>query len=47
MGERAIEYGYASRSEVESMAAAFRAWGSHPDAFWVFTHVEALGWTAR
>jgi ubiquinone/menaquinone biosynthesis C-methylase UbiE len=47
MGERAIEYGYASRPEVESMAAAFRAWGSHPDAFWVFTHVQALGWKAR
>jgi ubiquinone/menaquinone biosynthesis C-methylase UbiE len=46
MGERAIEYGYASRSEVESMASAFRAWGAHPDAFWVFTHVQALGWTA-
>jgi ubiquinone/menaquinone biosynthesis C-methylase UbiE len=47
MGERAVEYGYASRSDVESMAAAFRAWGAHPDAFWVFTHVQALGWKAR
>ena len=47
MGERPIEYGYASRSEIESMAAALRVWGSHPDAFWVFTHVQALGWKAR
>jgi len=47
MGERPIEYGYASRSEIESMAAALRSWGSHPDAFWVFTHVQALGWKAR
>src|SRR2546425_106870 len=47
MGERPIEYGDASRAEIESMAAALRAWGSHPDAFWVFTHVQALGWKAR
>lgn len=42
MGERAVEYGYASRADLEAMAAAFRAWGSHPDALWVFTHVAAL-----
>jgi hypothetical protein len=24
------------------MAAAFRAWAAHPDAFWAFLHVEAL-----
>jgi ubiquinone/menaquinone biosynthesis C-methylase UbiE len=43
MGERAIEYGYATRAEVEAMAAAFRAWAVHPDALWTFTHVAALG----
>lgn len=42
MGERAVEYGYASRPDLESMAAAFRGWAVHPDAFWAFTHVEAL-----
>jgi hypothetical protein len=42
MGARAVEQGHASRSDVEAMAAAFRAWGAHPDAFWVFTHVAAL-----
>jgi len=42
MGERAVEYGYASRSDLEAMAAAFRAWSVHPDAFWSFLHVEAL-----
>jgi ubiquinone/menaquinone biosynthesis C-methylase UbiE len=47
MGERPVEYGYATRAEIESMAAALRAWGAHPDAFWVFTHVQALGWKAR
>jgi ubiquinone/menaquinone biosynthesis C-methylase UbiE len=46
MGERAVEYGYASRADLEAMAAAFRAWASHPDAFWTFTHVAALGWKA-
>ena len=25
------------------MAAAFRAWARHPDALWMFIHVEALG----
>jgi ubiquinone/menaquinone biosynthesis C-methylase UbiE len=43
MGERAIEYGYASRADVEAMAAAFRAWAVQPDALWSFIHVEALG----
>ena len=43
MGERAVEYGYASRADVEAMAAAFRAWARHPDALWAFIHVAALG----
>jgi ubiquinone/menaquinone biosynthesis C-methylase UbiE len=42
MGQRPVEYGYASRSDIEAMAAAFRAWAAHPDAFWAFTHVAAL-----
>ena len=42
MGERAVEYGYASREDLEAMAAAFRAWAVHPDAFWTFVHVAAL-----
>jgi ubiquinone/menaquinone biosynthesis C-methylase UbiE len=42
MGERAVEYGYASRADLEAMAAAFRAWAVHPDAFWAFVHAEAL-----
>jgi ubiquinone/menaquinone biosynthesis C-methylase UbiE len=43
MGERMVEYGYASRADVAAMAAAFRAWAVHPDATWVFTHLQALG----
>jgi ubiquinone/menaquinone biosynthesis C-methylase UbiE len=42
MGERAVEYGYASRADLEAMAAAFRAWASHPDALWTFAHVAGL-----
>jgi ubiquinone/menaquinone biosynthesis C-methylase UbiE len=42
MGERAVEYGHASRADLEAMAAAFRAWAVHPDAFWAFLHVAAL-----
>jgi ubiquinone/menaquinone biosynthesis C-methylase UbiE len=42
MGQRPVEYGYASRSDIEAMAAAFRAWAAHPDAVWTFTHVAAL-----
>ena len=42
MGERAVEYGYASRSDIDAMATAFRAWAVHPDALWAFVHVAAL-----
>jgi ubiquinone/menaquinone biosynthesis C-methylase UbiE len=42
MGARMVEYGHASRADVEAMAAAFRAWAAHPDAFWAFIHVAAL-----
>jgi len=45
MGGRAVEYGFASRADLEAMAAAFRAWARHPDALWSFIHVAALGRT--
>jgi len=43
MGERPVEYGHATRADIEAMAAAFRAWGAKPDACWMFVHVAALG----
>jgi hypothetical protein len=43
MGERAVDYGYASQEDLATMAAAFRSWAVHPDAFWAFIHVAALG----
>jgi ubiquinone/menaquinone biosynthesis C-methylase UbiE len=42
MGSRAVEYGFATRADLEAMAAAFRAWARHPDAVWAFVHVAAL-----
>ena len=42
MGSRPVEYGFATRADIEAMAAAFRAWARHPDAFWAFVHVAAL-----
>lgn len=43
MGERPVEYGYASRTDIESMAAAFRTWARHRDALWVFIHIASVG----
>jgi SAM-dependent methyltransferase len=43
MGQRPVEYGFATRAEIESMASAFRVWSSHPDATSMFIHIEALG----
>src|SRR5262249_16954447 len=42
MGERPVEYGFATLAHMEAMAAAFRAWAKHPDALWAFVHVAAL-----
>jgi ubiquinone/menaquinone biosynthesis C-methylase UbiE len=43
MGGRIVEYGLATRAELEGMAAAFREWARHPDALWSFIHIAALG----
>jgi len=42
MGGRMVEYGFATRADLDAMAAGFRAWAAHPDAFWSFTQVAAL-----
>jgi len=41
MGERAVDYGYASRADLEAMADALRTWAVHPDAYWAFVQVAA------
>ena len=43
MGELPVEAGFATRADIEAMAEAFREWARNPDAFWSFSHVEALG----
>jgi hypothetical protein len=44
LADRALERGLATRSDLESIAAAWRAWGRDPDAFFCFSHVEAVAW---
>lgn len=44
LADRALEYGIATRSELESIAAAWRAWGRDPDAFFCFSHIEVVAW---
>lgn len=42
--EQITELGWMDRSEVEAMAAKYRAWGESPDAYWVRSWCEAVGW---
>jgi len=44
LGDRALECGVATRSDLENIAAAWRAWGRHPDAFFCFSHTEVVAW---
>jgi ubiquinone/menaquinone biosynthesis C-methylase UbiE len=39
---KSVEYGIATRSELEDIAASWRAWGEHPDALWCFTQTEMV-----
>jgi hypothetical protein len=42
MGSSALARGNATQQDLEAMAAAFRDWAAHTDAFWAFIHVAAL-----
>ena len=42
IADKAMEYGLASRADLESMAAAWRAWGRDPDALFCLSHVEVV-----
>jgi ubiquinone/menaquinone biosynthesis C-methylase UbiE len=44
IAEKSLEYGIATRSELEAIAAAWRAWGQDPDALWCFTQTEMVAW---
>jgi len=47
LAQKALEYGIATRADLESMAAGWRAWGDDPDAFFCFAHSEVLAWRRR
>lgn len=44
LADSALECGLATRADLESFAAAWRAWGSDPDAFSCLSLVEAVAW---
>ena len=44
IADKALEYGIATRADLESMAAAWRAWGSDPDALFCFSNTEVVAW---
>jgi SAM-dependent methyltransferase len=44
LADRALECGIATRSDLESIAAAWRAWGRDLDAFFCFSHIELVAW---
>jgi ubiquinone/menaquinone biosynthesis C-methylase UbiE len=42
--EEILKSDWTDRAELEQIAAAFRAWAEQPDAFFVQTRCEAVGW---
>ena len=44
LADKALEYRIATRSDLESMATAWRAWGDDPDALYCFAHTEVVAW---
>lgn len=41
-GKQALEYGLSDASDLSSLAAGFREWAVHPDAFFAVLHGEVL-----
>lgn len=44
IADKAIEYGIATQSDLESIADGWRSWGRDPDAFFCFSHTEMVAW---
>ena len=42
--DKALEYGLATRGELENIAEGWRAWGRDADAFFCLTHAEVVAW---
>jgi len=47
LADKALEYGIATRSDLESMAEGWRTWGDHPDALYCFSHTEVVARRAQ
>lgn len=43
LAEQAQEYGIATMSELEAIAAGWRAWADSPDAFFMYVNIEVVG----
>ena len=42
--EKALKYGLATRSDLAGIAAAWRSWCRHADAFFCFSQTEVVAW---
>lgn len=42
--ETVVDQGWASRSQLQELVAALRAWGERPDAFLALMYCAAVGW---
>jgi ubiquinone/menaquinone biosynthesis C-methylase UbiE len=42
IADKALEYGLATRADLESIAAGWRAWGADPDALYCLFHTEVV-----
>jgi SAM-dependent methyltransferase len=43
MAEQAVEYGIASRADLESISAGWRRWVESPDALFMYTNIQCVG----
>jgi len=41
--DHAVDAGLATRDDLDELAAAWRTWATHPDAYFCFVHGEAIG----
>ena len=46
LATQAVEYGLATRDDLDAIAAAWRSWARDPDAFFMFTNVECVAFKA-
>jgi ubiquinone/menaquinone biosynthesis C-methylase UbiE len=42
-GQQALAYGLATPADLESIAAGWRRWADHPDAFFHYANIECIG----